>query len=82
MGYNITANDDSKATFISNVCKHGAKASYYGYQMAEVTDGQAVLTFEKNKYKKNYLVAAYNVTDNLVSALSEEMLVLDTVVEE
>ena len=49
--------------------------------MAAVTDGQAVLTFEKSKYKKNYLVAAYNVTDNLVSAISEEILVIDTIVE-
>ena len=81
MGYNITANDDSRATFMTNVCKNGAKASYYGYQMAAVTDGQAVLTFEKSKYKKNYLVAAYNVTDNLVSAISEEILVIDTIVE-
>ena len=39
--------------------------------MAEVSsEGKAVLTFAKNDYKKDYYVAAYNVTDGAVSAVS------------
>ena len=45
--------------------------------MAEVAEGKAVLTFSKNDYKTHYYVAAYNVTDNLVSAICEKSLVVE-----
>ena len=75
MGYNITHSDYYYGQFPLNVCKNGHKASYSGYQMADVVDGQAVLTFAKSTYKKDYYVAAYNVTDGVVSAISAESVV-------
>ena len=42
-----------------------------------VAEGKAVLTFSKNDYKTHYYVAAYNVTDNLVSAICEKSLVVE-----
>lgn len=75
MGYNITRSDSTSKQFPLNVCKNGHKASYSGYQMADVVDGKAVLTFAKSTYKKDYYVAAYNVTDGVVSAISAEFVV-------
>ena len=75
MGYNLTHSDYYYGQFPLNVCKNGHKASYAGYQMADVVDGQAVLTFAKSNYKKDYYVAAYNVTDGVVSAISAECVV-------
>lgn len=75
MGYNITHSDYNYGQFPQNVCKNGHKASYSGYQMADVVDGQAVLTFAKSNYKPDYYVAAYNVTDGVVSAISAEFVV-------
>lgn len=75
MGYNLTSSDYYLEQFPINVCKNGHKASYSGYQMADVVDGQAVLTFAKSTYKKDYYVAAYNVTDGVVSAISPEIIV-------
>lgn len=75
MGYNLTDSENYKTQFPLNVCKNGHKASYSGYQMADVVDGQAVLTFAKNNYKKDYYVAAYNVTDGIVSAISADFVV-------
>ena len=75
MGYNLTHSDYYYGQFPLNVCKNGHKASYSGYQMADVVDGQAVLTFAKSTYKKDYYVAAYNVTDGVVSAISAEFVV-------
>ena len=72
MGYNISDSDSNWSSFPKNVCVNGHKASYYGYQMAEVVDGQAVLTFSYNKYKNDYYVAAYNVEGGAVSAISAE----------
>lgn len=75
MGYNIKQSDYNSEQFPLNVCKNGHKASYSGYQMADVVDGKAVLTFAKSTYKKDYYVAAYNVTDGVVSAISAEFVV-------
>lgn len=75
MGYNITNSESSQNTFFSNLCKNGHLASYYGYQFADVEDGKAVLTFDYSSYKKDYLVAAYNVEDGMVSAVSAEVAV-------
>ena len=75
MGYNLTHSDYYYGQFPLNVCKNGHKASYSGYQMADVVDGLAVLTFAKSTYKKDYYVAAYNVTDGVVSAISAECVV-------
>lgn len=75
MGYNLTDSESNQGQFPLNVCKNGHKASYSGYQMADVVDGQAVLTFAKNAYKKDYYVAAYNVTDGVVSAISADFVV-------
>jgi hypothetical protein len=75
MGYNITNTESSQNTFFSNLCKNGHLASYYGYQFADVEDGKAVLTFDYNAYKKDYLVAAYNVEGGMVSAVSAEVAV-------
>ena len=72
MGYNISDSDSNWSSFPKNVCVYGHKASYYGYQMAEVVDGQAVLTFSYNEYKNDYYVAAYNVEGGAVSAISAE----------
>ena len=71
MGYNIKYTESNWSSFPKDVCKNGHKASYYGYQMAEVVDGQAVLTFSYNQYKNDYYVAAYNVEGGVVSAISE-----------
>ena len=75
MGYNISDTEYNQGQFPLNVCKNGHKASYSGYQMADVVDGQAVLTFAKSDYKKDYYVAAYNVTDGVVSAICEEFVI-------
>ena len=75
MAYNISDNESNHANFPKNVCQHGHKASYYGYQMAEVVDGQAVFTFPYSSYKKDLYVAAYNVEDGAVSAISAEFAV-------
>lgn len=75
MGYNLTHSDYYYGQFPLTVCKNGHKTSYSGYQMADVVDGQAVLTFSKSNYKKDYYVAAYNVTDGVVSAISAEFVV-------
>jgi hypothetical protein len=75
MGHNITNTESSQNTFFSNLCKNGHLASYYGYQFADVEDGKAVLTFDYNAYKKDYLVAAYNVEGGMVSAVSAEVAV-------
>lgn len=72
MGYNIKDNDSNWSDFLKNVCVNGHKALYSGYQMAEVVDGQAVLTFSYNAYKNGYYVAAYNVEGGAVSAISAE----------
>ena len=70
MGYNITHSDYNYGQFPVNVAINGHKASYSGYQFVDVVDGQAVLTFAKSQYKKDYYVAAYNVDNNVVSAIS------------
>lgn len=75
MGYNITHSDYYYEQFPQNVCMYGHKASHSGYQIVDVVDGQAVLTFAKSSYKKDYYVAAYNVTDGVVSAISAEFVV-------
>ena len=72
MGYNIKYTESNWSSFPKDVCKNGHKASYYGYQMAEVVDGQAVLTFSYSSYKNDYYVAAYNVEGGAVSAISAE----------
>ena len=77
MGYNITATDTYEATFYENVAENGHKLSYYGYEFADVVDGKATLTVKKNSYKKNYYVAGLNVTDGIVSAISDPVLLLD-----
>ena len=77
MGYNITDSQSNRDSFPTDVCKNGHKASYYGYQMAHVTDGQAVLTFALSTYKKNYYVAAYTVANNAVNAISKDIAVID-----
>lgn len=74
MGYNVTHTDSNFATFFNNVAANGHMSTYYGYQMVDVVDGKATLTFAYNSYKKDYYVAAYNVTDGVVSALSAEPL--------
>ncbi len=70
MGYNITHSEYNYGQFLVNVAVNGHKASYAGYQFVDVVDGEAVLTFAKNDYKKDYYVAAYNVENNVVSAIS------------
>ena len=40
--------------------------------MADVVDGQATLTFAYSSYKNGYYVAAYNVADDVVSAICAE----------
>jgi len=75
MGYNLTHSDYYYSQFPLNVCKNGHKASYSGYQMADVVDGKATLVFDKSNYKKDYYVAAYNVTDGVVSAISSKFVV-------
>ena len=77
MGYAVTANDSNLASFFVNVAKNGHKASYSGFEMADVVDGKATLTFTKSSYKPDYMVAALNVTDGVVSAVSEQALVLN-----
>lgn len=72
MGYNIKDSDSNWVSFPKNVCVNGHMTSYYGYQMADVVDGQATLTFTYNQYKNGYYVAAYNVTDGAVSAICAE----------
>ena len=74
MGQNMTYSESTFTSFPVNVAKYGHNSNYYGYQMAEVVDGQAVLTFSKSTYKKDYYVAALNVTDGVVSAVSETCL--------
>ena len=74
MGYNIGDSESNWASFPKNVCVNGHKATYSGYQMADVVDGQATLTFSYSSYKKDYYVAAYNVADGAVSAICAEPL--------
>ena len=69
MGYNITHNASNLTNFPTNVCKNGHKDSYYGYQIVNVVDGKAELTFAKSSYKKDYYVAAYSVENNVVSSI-------------
>lgn len=76
MGYNISASADNLASFYTNLCKNGHKTSYYGYQMANVENGQATLTFNHSGYKTDYYVLAYNVENNLVSAVAAEPVVV------
>ena len=76
MGYNISDNESNRASFPKNVCTNGHKASYYGYQMANVENGQAVLTFPYSQYKTDYFVAAYNVEGGAVSAICSEFAVV------
>ena len=74
MGYNIKydpQNTYNWDNFPNTVCVNGHKASYYGYEMADVVDGKATLTFSYNSYKNDYYVAAYNVTDGVVSSMSQ-----------
>lgn len=75
MGYNIKDSESNRASFIKTVCVNGHKASYSGYQMANVADGKAVLTFSYSSYKNDYYVAAYNVESGAVSAISAEFAV-------
>ena len=75
MGYNIKDSESNRATFFKNVCVNGHKTSYYGYQMADVVDGQAVLTFPYSSYKNDYYVATYNVEGGVVSAISADIAV-------
>ena len=72
MGYNIKDSEYNWGVFPTNVCVNGHKSSYSGYQMADVVDGQATLTFAYSSYKNDYYVAAYNVTDGVVSAICAE----------
>ena len=74
MGYNIKDNESNWASFPKNVCVNGAKDSYYGYQMADVVDGEATLTFSYSSYKNDYYVAAYTVADGAVDAICAESL--------
>lgn len=74
MGYNVTHSEYNLSSFPVNVAVNGHKTSYYGYQMADVVDGKAVLTFAKSTYKKDYYVAAYNVAEGVVSEISETSL--------
>ena len=76
MGYNISDTESNRALFPKNVCANGHKATYYGYQMANVENGQAVLTFPYSAYKKDYFVAAYNVEGGAVSAICAEFAVV------
>lgn len=76
MGYNIKDSEYNQNQFPLNVCKNGHKTSYAGYQMADVVEGQAVLTFAKNNYKNDYYVAAYNVTDGVVSAICADSAIV------
>lgn len=76
MGYNISDSESARGSFPQNVCVNGHKSSYYGYQMANVENGQAVLTFPYSSYKKDYYVAAYNVEGGAVSAISADFAVV------
>lgn len=76
MGYNMSDSESVRGSFPQNVCVNGHKASYYGYQMANVENGQAVLTFPYSSYKKDYFVAAYNVEGGAVSAISADFAVV------
>ena len=75
MGYNIKDSESNRASFPKNVCVNGHKASYYGYQIVDVVDGKAVITFPYSSYKNDYYVAAYNVEGGAVSAISAEFAV-------
>ena len=72
MGYNISDNEYNWASFPKNVCVNGHKSTYYGYQMADVVDGYATLTFSYSSYKNAYYVAAYTVADGAVNAICAE----------
>ena len=74
MGYNIKHSDNNWSSFPQNVCVNGHKTSYYGYQMADVVDGYATLTFSYSSYKNDYYVAAYTVADGAVNGISAEPL--------
>ena len=74
MGYNIKHSDYNWSSFPQNVCVNGHKTSYYGYQMADVVDGYATLTFSYSSYKNDYYVAAYTVADGAVNAICAEPL--------
>ena len=77
IAWNMTKSDTNDAAFLGNVCMYGTKASYVGYTFATLADGQAVLTVKKDQYKKNLYVAAYNVENNMVSAVSKTPVVID-----
>ena len=72
MGYNISDNEYNWASFPKNVCVNGHKSTYYGYQMADVVDGESTLTFSYSSYKNSYYVAAYTVADGAVNAICAE----------
>ena len=72
MGYNISDNEDNWTSFPKNVCVNCHKTTYYGYQMADVVDGEATLTFSYSSYKNAYYVAAYTVADGAVNAICAE----------
>lgn len=72
MGYNISDNEYNWTSFPKNVCVNGHKTTYYGYQMADVVDGEATLTFSYSSYKNAYYVAAYTVADDAVNAICAE----------
>ena len=72
MGYNISDNEYNWTSFPKNVCVNGHKTTYYGYQMADVVDGEATLTFSYSSYKNAYYVAAYTVADGAVNAICAE----------
>ena len=74
MGYNISDNDYNWTSFPKNVCVNGHKTTYYGYQMADVVDGEATLTFSYSSYKNDYYVAAYTVADGAVNGICAEPL--------
>lgn len=72
MGYNISDNEYNWTSFPKNVCVNGHKSTYYGYQMVDVVDGYATLTFSYSSYKNAYYVAAYTVADGAVNAICAE----------
>ena len=74
MGYNIKHSESTWNSFLQNVCVNGHNTTYYGYQMADVVDGYATLTFSYSSYKNDYYVAAYTVADGAVNAICAEPL--------
>ena len=70
--------EDDYRNFVNNVCRYGHEASRTGFQMADVTDGEAVLTFSRSSAQRRYYyIAAYNVENGMVSGICENILKVD-----